>query len=287
MKYAVSMAAGLGAALFLAGTALGADPLRPGNGFDDALDPQSEVTGADPEVLGGAQPGAQQQREQAGDAPAAQRERKQAGDAPAAQRGTTGGQQAPGAAAGAAGTGATLPALQLSAGQIAANPAQYYGRAVQVRAEVEDLRGPQLFTLDEDRAFAGPDVLVLAPNRVPQLQTDQDVTVTGQLRPLVRADFERDYDWFSTDALQPEVEVTFRERPVIIADSIITAEGLELVQAPASRGMAGDAPHGGNQPGTSGSGQPTGAQGGQRAPQQAPGASGSGAAGQGESGDRY
>lgn len=283
MRHVLSMAAGLGAALFLAGAALGDDPLRPGNGFDDALDPQSEMKGADPEVLGGRQPGVQQQRGQAGDAPAGERE--QAGDAPAGQRG--GSQGAQGAEAAGA-VGATLPALQLSAGQIAANPAQYYGRAVQVRAEVEDLRGPQLFTLDEDRAFAGPDVLVLAPNRVPQLQTDQDVTVTGQLRPLVRADFERDYDWFSTDALQPEVEATFRERPVIIADSIITAEGLELVQAPASRGMAGDAPRGGNQPGTTGSGQPgtTGAQGGQRAPQQAPGAGGSGA-GQGGSGDRY
>ena len=46
----------------------------------------------------------------------------------------------------------------------------------------------------------------------------------------VRPDFRRDYDWNWWDRLDPDIEVAFRNRPVIVADSIQTAQGSELVR---------------------------------------------------------
>jgi hypothetical protein len=113
----------------------------------------------------------------------------------------------------------TTPA-EISAGQLAEQPATYLGKRVTVRSEVEDVHAPRFFTLDEDRIGTSPDVLVLAPTgEVPR--DGSTVVVTGTVRRFVREELQRDFDWF---ALETKYDETYKERPVIIAESVQTVD---------------------------------------------------------------
>lgn len=141
------------------------------------------------------------------------------------------------------GTGGGAPAMDVSAGAIAESPERYVGKAVRVRAEVEDVYGEQAFTLDEDEAFAGPDVLVLIPNGVTEELDDTKVTVRGPVREFTRAGFERDYDWFDGDGVGDADLDDFESRPVIVASSVRTADGKELITSPGQTGAPATKPH--------------------------------------------
>lgn len=133
-----------------------------------------------------------------------------------------------------------------TAGEIARNPAKFYGQKVQVSAEVEDVYNAHAFTLDEDELFAGPDVLVLNPAPLSESKDGSNVTVTGTIQQFVRADIERDYDWFDNNWLESGTEeIDFSTRPVLIADSVRTSDGQELVRGGETMGTrAGDQPAG-------------------------------------------
>jgi hypothetical protein len=134
---------------------------------------------------------------------------------------------------------------EVEAGLIAKNPAQYYDQNVRVKAEVVGLHGSNAFTLDEDELFAGPDVLVIAPG-LETITPKTVVTVSGTVRQLVTAELEEDYAWFRSDSVQPDLLVRFKERPVIIAESIESPTGQQLISSDAlqkkSGSSAGDAP---------------------------------------------
>ena len=119
--------------------------------------------------------------------------------------------------------------MTVKAGDIANNPARYYGQKVTVRAEVEDVLSRQVFLLDEDKLFAWPDVLVITPTVTSAVPEDEVVTVTGTVRAFVDADFRRDYNWNWWGDMDNDISVTFRDRPVIVADSVKTQNGTELV----------------------------------------------------------
>src|SRR5688500_11404083 len=123
----------------------------------------------------------------------------------------------------------TGTAMTVTAGDIANNPTRYYGQKVTVRAEVEDVLSRQVFLLDEDKLFAWPDVLVITPTLTSTVPEEEIVTVTGTVRPYVDADFRRDYNWNWWGDMDHDVHVTFRDRPVIVADSVKTNNGTELV----------------------------------------------------------
>jgi hypothetical protein len=57
---------------------------------------------------------------------------------------------------------------------------------------------------------------------------DTLVTVTGTVRPFRWAELSRDHRWFQFD---PRLRRAFQARPVIVADSIVTATGAELLTA--------------------------------------------------------
>ena len=117
-----------------------------------------------------------------------------------------------------------------SPGAIAQTPGRFYGRSVSVRAEVEDVRSNRFFTLDEDELFAGPDVLVMNPYPAAAPEDGEMVTVFGTVRPFVRGEFERDYDWFDA-AEYGESVMQYERRPVIVAHSIVGRNNREVVRA--------------------------------------------------------
>jgi hypothetical protein len=120
--------------------------------------------------------------------------------------------------------------MTISAGKLAKSAKDYYGKTVSVKAEVEDVLGPNMFTLDEDALLAGSDVLVLVPRGVAgKLAKDQKVVVTGKVREFVEADLDKDYDWFDNGKLvEVKEKVDWKTRPVIVADTIRTETGTEI-----------------------------------------------------------
>jgi hypothetical protein len=121
--------------------------------------------------------------------------------------------------------------MTISAGKLAKNAKDYYGKTVTVRAEVEDVIDSRSFTLDEDAILMGADVLVLVPaGYTGNLAHDQVVTVTGRVRPYVTTELEHDYDWFKHGTIVTrDTKVDFKTRPVLIAESLRTADGRELL----------------------------------------------------------
>ena len=119
----------------------------------------------------------------------------------------------------------------ISAGKLAKDAKKFYGQTVSVTAEVEDVLDNHSFTLDEDAILAGPDVLVLVPRGMTAgLKHDDKVTVTGTVRPFVQAELEKDYDWFKHGKiLTTGTKVDYKMRPVLVAQSVKTASGSELI----------------------------------------------------------
>ena len=133
-----------------------------------------------------------------------------------------------------AASAATAGDGMLSAGKLAKDAKDYYGKTVTVKAEVEDVIDARTFTLDEDSILAGADVLVLVPRGVVgALAHDQVVLVTGTVRPYVTAELDRDYDWFEDGKIVKRMgdKVDLKTRPVIVATSVHTADHKDLLAA--------------------------------------------------------
>lgn len=111
-------------------------------------------------------------------------------------------------------------ALAPEPGQISQNPTRYYGQTIAVTGEVEDVRGANAFTLDEDQLLGGQDLLVLNRNTGQAVQDDQTVAVTGVLRPFVVADLEREYGFNWDQGFVQQLEAEYRNRPVLVATGI-------------------------------------------------------------------
>jgi hypothetical protein len=132
--------------------------------------------------------------------------------------------------------------MTISAGKLASNAKDYYGKTVTVKAEVEDVIDNRTFSLDEDAILAGADVLVLVPaGYTGTLAHDQVVTVTGKVRPFVTAELEKDYHWFKDGAIvSRDSKYDFKTRPVLVATSVRTADGRDLLVGGTMPAMSGD-----------------------------------------------
>ncbi|MCA1993242.1 MAG: hypothetical protein LDL41_14570 [Coleofasciculus sp. S288] len=101
--------------------------------------------------------------------------------------------------------------------EIVANPTPFYNVDVAVEAGITDILSPTAFTLSENELIEGRELLVInaTPGRV--LGENQEVVVTGRLRPFIAAEIVRDYDLGWDLALQRELDVRFRNKPVLVA----------------------------------------------------------------------
>lgn len=102
------------------------------------------------------------------------------------------------------------------------------GKTVTVSGEVEKVIGSKVFTIEGDRLFNDPEVLVVSATGSPIVE-DTLVQVTGTVRELVVSEIEKE---FALD-LSQELEVEFKDKPVLIATAVIlTPHPGELAEEP-------------------------------------------------------
>jgi hypothetical protein len=111
-------------------------------------------------------------------------------------------------------------ALSPDPAQVNANPEAFYNQALAFEAEVEEVLAPDVFKLDEDQFFGGEGLLVLQSEATPAVEEGETVTVTGVLRPFVRAEIEQDYDFTWDDELVRQIEAEYDQEPVLVAEEI-------------------------------------------------------------------
>ncbi len=111
-------------------------------------------------------------------------------------------------------------ALSPDPGDITSDPEAYYNQRIAVQGEVEDKLSPTTFTLDEEQLFASEDLLVLTQGTTPETQDGESVTVTGILRPYIKAEFDTDYDLDWDLSVEEQIEAEYTEKPVFVADSV-------------------------------------------------------------------
>lgn len=105
-----------------------------------------------------------------------------------------------------------------SAGDITSNPALYSGQQVTLKSNVKKIMPHGFFTLKDK------DLLVLSPSGQPM--EDQEVTVHGTVQTYSAPEFKKRYNWFRSNS---RVDSEYKDRAVIVADSILTAEGRDVV----------------------------------------------------------
>jgi hypothetical protein len=105
-----------------------------------------------------------------------------------------------------------------SAGDITAHPDRYAGQQVTLKSSVDKTLPNGFFTLKDK------DLLVLSPSGEPM--ENQDVTVHGTVQTYSAPDFKKRYSWFRSNS---NLDQQYKDRPVIVADSILTADGREVV----------------------------------------------------------
>jgi hypothetical protein len=194
------------------------------------------------------------------------------------QQGTSANTGSGGAAGMQADSAQRQAAMNATAADIAQQPGQYFGKRVSLTTQVRRSIDPHFFTVQtsasqpgqqagglgtqpqaggmgtqpqaqgqvgqQAQGNAGQNVLVLIPAPVKAAPESGQVTISGTVRPMVVSEIQRDYDWFESGWLkQADVDIESTTYPVIVADSVTTADGTQLVQAGSSTGTrAGDAP---------------------------------------------
>lgn len=100
------------------------------------------------------------------------------------------------------------------------NPKKYIGQTISVDAEVEDVFGPRVFTIDEANwgDLEGETLVYMATDLAALVQEDDRVTITGTVKPFMRAEVEREWGWLG---LQQEVEIDLAKKPVLVATRIV------------------------------------------------------------------
>ncbi len=111
-------------------------------------------------------------------------------------------------------------ALSPDPGDITSAPEKYYNKRIAVQGEVSSKLSPNTFTIQEQQLFNNENLLVVTQGTTPETQENEQVAVTGVLRPYVKAEFDKDYDLNWDLSVQEKVDAEYTEKPVFVADSV-------------------------------------------------------------------
>ncbi|HIK17166.1 MAG TPA: hypothetical protein IGS53_18025 [Leptolyngbyaceae cyanobacterium M33_DOE_097] len=116
--------------------------------------------------------------------------------------------------------------------EVASNTQQYIGKVVTIRSEPIQKLDQNSFTVSSEQFFGRDPIVVINATGQPIIlpsESDQEVQVTGEVRNLVIAEVERDYNL----GLQSGIYREYENRPAIIARSVALApDPGEITQDP-------------------------------------------------------
>ncbi|MGL5193192.1 MAG: hypothetical protein ACRC8Y_06270 [Chroococcales cyanobacterium] len=105
-------------------------------------------------------------------------------------------------------------ALSPTSDQVSDNPNYFFNRQVAMEGQVDEMLAPNAFSLD------GDNVIVINADQAQVIPEDQDIVVTGELRPLDMAALQRDYNLNWDAATQERIRSDHSDSLVLIADGI-------------------------------------------------------------------
>lgn len=103
---------------------------------------------------------------------------------------------------------------------ISDNPEQYYYRRLAVNGDIDTVIGENVVTLDDEELFGGENLVAISPNQPLTVVEDEEVVMTGVLRPLIISEIEQEYNLTWDLDLEEQIEAEVQDRPVFIIDSV-------------------------------------------------------------------
>jgi hypothetical protein len=139
-------------------------------------------------------------------------------------------------AATAAAMQSSFEGMRVSVDQLEDAPTRYLGKKVSVDAEVEDVLGPRLFTLDESNwGDLEGEILVVMPGAEAVAVREGDrVTISGTVTAFARSGVGEQWGWQKMDAA---AEGRVARRPVLVATRVVggDSERVLVIQKSAGR----------------------------------------------------
>lgn len=105
-------------------------------------------------------------------------------------------------------------------GEVTQSPDRFYGQTIAVEGEVEELYNGGAFTLDEEQLAGASDLLVISANPSVAVNDDEDVVVTGVVRPFIRTEIEQEYNLTWDLDVQEQLEAEYTDKPVLVATEV-------------------------------------------------------------------
>ena len=106
--------------------------------------------------------------------------------------------------------------------EISDNPEAFYDQVIAVEGEIGEQYDDNTFTISQAQFLGGADVLVVGED--PSIATISDdnnnVVITGVLRPFNADELERDYNLTWDENLRQTIESDYSEEPIFIAEQV-------------------------------------------------------------------
>lgn len=119
---------------------------------------------------------------------------------------------------GGGGRGGMVP---MTASTIARNPAAHMGTVVSMMAAVEAQLSKTVFTVDQDQAKTGQEILIIAPTLQTPPQANAYVTIQGEVFTFDPAEVAKKARNYTLD-LSPELIAKYQGRPAVLATAVVT-----------------------------------------------------------------
>ncbi|MBE9182305.1 hypothetical protein IQ268_27530 [Oculatella sp. LEGE 06141] len=103
-------------------------------------------------------------------------------------------------------------------GDISDNPDQFYGQAIALRGDVDEIFSPEAFRVSEG---IGDGILVLGTTTpAPAIEDGQRVAVVGELRPFNASEIQQQYNLDWDQALQDQLQAEYDNQAVLVAEEV-------------------------------------------------------------------
>jgi mono/diheme cytochrome c family protein len=127
---------------------------------------------------------------------------------------------------GGGGRGGMVP---MTASTIARNPAAHMGEVVSMMATVEAQLSKTVFTVDQDKAKTGQEVLVIAPTLQTPPEANAYVTIQGEVFKFDPAEVAKKARNYTLD-LSPDLVAKYQGKPAVLATVVVTPALVDIAK---------------------------------------------------------